>query len=238
MACHDYLKLLNREVDGLTSPEEEAALMAHIANCPACEEQQRWQHRIHRALAAPLAGAPPADLARRVADRVLADAGRARGLLRPLFGTPLRLAASVLVVVGLAGVGGFVLGTNGALLAELLGVGRAPVSAGSGEREASRAARRAGLIRVWGVSPARADRIMEIQDRWREARARAQPTLPSSPSLMDDIEAQEILRELSHPERGRLVELGAVSREELERLLALEVPEETLHRLPHPPGGR
>ena len=238
MACHDYLKLLNREVDGLTSPEEEAALMAHIADCPACAEEQRWQHRIHRALAAPDTAEPPADLARRVADRVLADTGRSRGVLRPLFGTPLRLAASVLIVVGLAGVGGFVLGTNDSPLADLLGIGRPPVRAGSGEREASRAARRAGLIEVWGVSPAKADRIVEIQDLWRDARTHARPTLPSSPSLIDDVEAQDILQVLSRAERGRLVESGIVSRTEVERLLALEVPAETRRLLLPPQGNR
>lgn len=104
MDCRTIAWLLNREIDGRTSPEEEALLMQHVGECPDCARTQR----LHLDLRAAFRGLPrsrcPEGLAARISDRVLASPFcRAARPKWPL----LRNAAAIVMTAALAGICGW-----------------------------------------------------------------------------------------------------------------------------------
>lgn len=104
MDCRTIAQLLNREIDGRTTPEEESILMQHIGGCSSCAAEQALQRDLRRAFRGLPRPRCPDGLASRVADRILASpfshAARPRWPL-------LRNAAALLLTVTLAGVCGW-----------------------------------------------------------------------------------------------------------------------------------
>lgn len=60
MTCEEALPLLSAHLDGENSPEEEAALQAHLARCAACREILEAYEAIDRGVARPEADPPEA----------------------------------------------------------------------------------------------------------------------------------------------------------------------------------
>lgn len=190
MTCHDFLILLNREVDGRTSPEEEALLMQHIGTCPSCAAEQTAQHRIHRALQGLRSDDCPEGLGSRIAGAVLAaPAGR------PIFrttgwwsaGSLGRQAAAILVTAVLAGASGWFLGQDD----------RPVVAAPTGAAD-QQAQEHAIWVETYRLPPAVADRILKVKADYAGKRGRTPE--PSQQHGQNEQETAEILRILAeHP---------------------------------------
>jgi hypothetical protein len=96
MNCLECQELLQRRLDG-EPPGDRAELDRHLAACPECRERHAAAALLGEGLKLLPRPAPPADLAERVAARVLRD--RAARLRRWRIGAGLVLAASLLVAV-------------------------------------------------------------------------------------------------------------------------------------------
>lgn len=59
MTCQEYAVLLEKYLDGLTTPEEEALLRTHEAQCPACQAQAALLPTLEHNLAALAEDVPP-----------------------------------------------------------------------------------------------------------------------------------------------------------------------------------
>lgn len=100
MTCAECLERLQERLDGVRAPDA-AELSAHLADCPACRSLHAAAGRLEQGLRALPPPCPPADLADRIALRVLAERRRPARWRRGLF-LGLALAASLFLVVGLA----------------------------------------------------------------------------------------------------------------------------------------
>jgi predicted anti-sigma-YlaC factor YlaD len=100
MTCAEYRERLQERLDGVTAPES-AELATHLADCPACRALHAAAGRLEQGLRSLPPPRPPADLAGRIALRVLAQRRRPARWRRGLF-LGLSLAASLFLVVGLA----------------------------------------------------------------------------------------------------------------------------------------
>ncbi|MEG2119254.1 MAG: zf-HC2 domain-containing protein, partial [Pseudoflavonifractor sp.] len=102
-SCEDYFELISARLDGALSPEDTAALDAHLAVCPECRLLAADLAELHSALPT-LSAAPPADLIPNVMARIHAENAKVlpfpapakRGLHRRAFGS---IAAVLAVVV-------------------------------------------------------------------------------------------------------------------------------------------
>jgi predicted anti-sigma-YlaC factor YlaD len=72
MNCQTAQSLIQRAIDGELPPQDESPLADHVDGCPACRAERDAQHRLRAAFAADRAALPqpPADLTRRVVERV------------------------------------------------------------------------------------------------------------------------------------------------------------------------
>ena len=109
MDRNEYEGLLNREIDGLLSPEEEARLNDYTARHPEAAEEQRSLHEIHRAFQSMDKDPVPAGLSDRIADRVLAGPAPVRRFPGPW---ALNKVAAAILVVCTVGFGGWYVGNN------------------------------------------------------------------------------------------------------------------------------
>jgi hypothetical protein len=151
----EFERLLNREIDGLLSPEDAARLNDWTSRNDEAGAEQQALHRIHRAFQAMERPVAPPDLGRRIADRITAAAAHGPSLgIRLAFPRVLTQVAAALVVLLLALGSGFWLGRD------------QQVRAGAD-------AWRQGLERQhsqwieWGLTPEQATRVVTIKEQYR-----------------------------------------------------------------------
>lgn len=96
MSCDKYLDLISARLDAPLSPEDEAALTAHLNACPQCRAIADDLANIHTALSG-AAAVPPAELAEGVMKSIRTQRTARRRIFRQL-GT---LAACLVLCVGL-----------------------------------------------------------------------------------------------------------------------------------------
>src|SRR5262249_5006309 len=95
--CHDFLQ---RRLDGDVAADH-AALDHHLAECADCREQHQAAQRLAGGLRLLLPPAPPADLARRITLRVLADrADRLRWRRRVIAAAALAACVALMTFAG------------------------------------------------------------------------------------------------------------------------------------------
>lgn len=147
ITCDEALELISARLDGALSPDGEAALEAHLAQCPACGALLADLEEIHAALDGAEEVPPPADLK----DKIMAAVAREQvvPLPAPKKRSPnWRAWGSIAAVLALALLGGGLLhstgsagGTNAAPMAAggaaPRGVYSAPAPAGSCAPEAA-----------------------------------------------------------------------------------------------------
>lgn len=152
----DFEKLVNREIDGLLTPEEAASLNDYTSRDSAAAHEQRSLHKIHRAFQQMDRHEPPVGLADRIADRVLAGPASVRR-----FPTPgmLNKVAAAILVVAVTGFGGWWIGNTN------------PVSAGEPDEVRFLHEWRENTLRLWQVNwdltEAQARQIVEIKEPFR-----------------------------------------------------------------------
>jgi anti-sigma factor RsiW len=207
MSCEEIRVLLNREVDGRTTPEEEAVLMQHVSSCESCAADQRAQRGLQQAVRTLRDEPVPAGLASRIADAVLARSGPVipRTWWRSMQG--LRQAAAVLLVVGASGVAGWYLSGDHGVVA-------APPVAPAGDGGEGQAWRDLGAPRE------AAERILAIKAKFEYRRAQETRTAPKS---LHDLETAEILEVLAaHPTAyDAYLKKHPMSEDEARRLMSL-----------------
>ena len=177
MQIDDYKRLINRELDGEITPEEEASLMDEVSRNADLEREYRAQHALRKGFRALERPVPAADLARRVADRVLAERPRNRFLSRSY---PMaRRAAAFLMILALGVATGLIIAPDGD-----------DVVADPGKE----APGRIEIIREW-------TRILDLSDEqaaeWGRIRDKYQKQLDASSNLSD-----EETRRISDRENG------------------------------------
>lgn len=97
MLCHDVHEWMSLSLDRRLSPEQQRAMEAHLAGCPACaREWELWQEVAHLFAKAPLAQ-PPEGFTARVLSRL--EARPQRGAL---LGSLLVTAVGVILIGALA----------------------------------------------------------------------------------------------------------------------------------------
>lgn len=110
MDAERYQTLLNRELDGLITPEEEAELMDRVSKDPELAAEHAAQHEIRRAFQSMEQPSCPDGLATRIADRILAAPQPIPFWRSASF---FRAAAAVVICTTLAGLIGYHMGQNG-----------------------------------------------------------------------------------------------------------------------------
>jgi hypothetical protein len=206
MKRHHYRKLLNREVDGLTTPEEEATLMDHVSRSAEAAEEQAWFHRIHQTLRGMKRPVAPEGLSQRVADRVLAEPGATLSLARASRGFA-RMAASFVLVLCIGGVAGYLAhgDVRGGASAGQVAIGR------QGEV----------LREKLQLGPEAMERIREINARYDRLIERKEQELGVVLQELADRELAEILDGLEPEQREAYRKIDGMTPEEMDRLLEL-----------------
>lgn len=102
MDRNEYESLLNREIDGLLTPEEEARLNDYTARNPEAAAEQSSMHEIHRAFQSMEREPVPAGLSDRIADSVLAGPAPIRRFPSPWALNKVAAAILVVCMVGIA----------------------------------------------------------------------------------------------------------------------------------------
>ena len=205
MTNEELQLLINREIDGEISPEEEATLMDEVSRNPELDREYRAQHALHEGFRSMPREEPAADLAGRVADVVLA-AGSQRRFLSISFPMA-RRAALFLIVLGLGTATGVYIVDNPVAVA----------SPGNGDST------KVDIALKW-------QEILGLDDQqltmWRRIRAEHQEDLDRSPDLDDAgrqrIAESEIVAQLlilTQPQRELWRQQAGKTSEELKRLL-------------------
>ncbi len=83
MRCTDASAVMTQLLDGLTSPEQEAALLCHTAECAACRSEWRAIQEVHTLLSAAPMVPPPTGFTHRVMARLTAAQSRTEVILPP-----------------------------------------------------------------------------------------------------------------------------------------------------------
>jgi hypothetical protein len=105
MSCDEIYELISLHIDGETTPEQEAALAAHLAECESCRSLLRAYEDIQSGVA-DLAVDPPERFAEGVMYRVSQEAGGNGGKMRRFaFGHATAFAAVAAALVILVGTG-------------------------------------------------------------------------------------------------------------------------------------
>jgi hypothetical protein len=156
MNREDFERLVNREIDGLLTPEEEASLNDYTSRDSAAAHEQRSLHKIHRAFQQMDRHETPVGLADRIADRVLAEPAPVRRFTTP--GMLNKVAAAILVLT-VVGFGGWWIGNTN------------PASAGEPDKVRALHEWREETLRVWqetwDLTEAQARQILEIKEHTR-----------------------------------------------------------------------
>jgi len=151
----EFEKLLNREIDGLLSPEEEARLNDYTARHPNAAEEQRSLHEIHRAFESMDREPVPAGLAAQIADHVLAGPAKVHRFPSPRAVS--KVAAAILIVC-IAGITGWQMGIGNGNEAQ----------AGADQQTASWKAAQHQLWTSEGLSSEQADQIVNVKLSFRK----------------------------------------------------------------------
>ena len=156
MNREDFEKLVNREIDGLLTPEEEASLNDYISRDSAAAHEQRSLHEIHRAFQRMDRHEAPHGLAERIADRVLAEPAPVHRFPDPRM---LNKVAAAILMVAVTAFGGWWIGSPN------------PVSAGEPEEVRALQEWRDSTLRLWqdkwDLTEAQARQIIEIKEPFR-----------------------------------------------------------------------
>lgn len=97
MNCERYLDLISARLDGELTEQEEAALIAHLQECPACRAIAQDMEHLHNTLSGLGEVGAPAELSQTVMSKINAERATARRrIVRRISG----LAACLLLCVG------------------------------------------------------------------------------------------------------------------------------------------
>ena len=83
MRCTDASTVMTQLLDGLASPEQEAALRRHTAECAACRAEWQAIQEVHSLLSAAPMVSPPTGFTQRVMARLTTAQPRAEAILLP-----------------------------------------------------------------------------------------------------------------------------------------------------------
>lgn len=150
----EFEKLVNREIDGLLTPEEEARLNDYTSRDSAAAHEQRALHEIHRTFQDMERPEVPVGLADRIADRVLAGPAPVRRFPSPRM---LNKVAAAILVVAITGFGGWWLGNGNEVTAT---------------KDAELEKWRQTTIQVWvdfGFTTVQAEEITEAKEPYRDS---------------------------------------------------------------------
>ena len=156
MRCTNASRLKDEFLDGRANSEQQAALLAHIADCAACRAEWSAVQRVDHLFALAPQITPPADFT----SKVMARLPRRRPIQNPWAGTLALLGGTlVLVVFGVLSVVGVNLSSTSPGLLELGGVGLLQrgdallrwIQAGWGIRQAVLSLVPAGLIVLYAL---------------------------------------------------------------------------------------
>lgn len=215
MNCETFPLLISREIDGQISPEDAALLMAHTNACASCRDERESHRRLHAALTGMPRPVAPDGLAERIADRVLA-APKAIPFAR----RALPFARSAAILLAVAAIGWF------AGQRYDRGVEAGPLKAMEQLSDFRKDLVQSEplLVAKFGITPELARRIGDIRLRYKMEDLRiVEPTTTGSLDDRWDRESAEILQSLPAEARERYREYYGMTREDLERLLALPI---------------